>query len=269
MPTVHRRWWWILGAVCLVAIAASQAEFSAGEVDLSQRLEGPSLSHPLGTDQLGRGLAQRLLAGGITSLGAATFTLVLAGVFGTGLGVAAGAIGGRVFVFLTALTDALVAIPSIVVAIVVVSILQPGLIGVIAAMTCTGWLPFARLSLQLTRQEVAMEYVEAARFSGASSIQVLWGTVLPNISRPLLAHGILRFPGKLIIFSSLSFLGLGPQPPTPEWGAMLAQGVAELERTPLLVIAPGSCIALSGIVAAMFGRRLEDAAAKGTSRPTI
>jgi len=91
---------------------------------------------------------------------------------------------------------------------------------------------------------------------------VLSRVVLPNISRPLLAHGVLRFPNKLMVFSGLSFLGLGPQPPTPEWGAMLAEGVAELERTPLLVVAPGVCIVLSGFVVAIYGRRLEERTAR-------
>ncbi len=261
-----RRWVLSVGlAVLLVVVlaaAGSRLDFSGGELDLSQRLDGPSREHLLGTDHLGRDLLSRLFTGGFISLGAATLSLISTAVIGTVLGVWAGWVGGKAAGLLTVTTDALVAIPSVVVAIVVVSILQPGVLGIVAAMTVTGWLPFARLALRLTIQEVEMEYVEAARFSEAGTFRLLSQTLLPNIARPLLAHGVLRFPGKLMLFSGLSFLGLGPQPPTPEWGAMLAEGVAELERTPLLVIAPGLCIVLSGVVVAMYGRRLEERTAR-------
>ncbi len=253
-----RRWLWGIGALILLTAMASRLDFSGGEIDLSQRLNGPSWDHFLGTDGLGRDQLSRLITGGSISIGVATLSLISTGLVGTGLGVWAGWLGGRASSLLTAVTDTLVAIPTVVVAIVVVSVLRPGILGIIAAMTVTGWLPFARLALRLTAQEVQMEYVEAARFAEAGTTRVLANTVWPNISRPLLAHGVLRFPTKLMTFSGLSFLGLGPQPPTPEWGAMLAQGVAEIERTPLLVIAPGSCIVLSGLVVAVFGRRLEN-----------
>lgn len=132
-------------------------------------------------------------------------------------------------------------------------------------MIVAGWLPFARLSFELAARVLGTDYATAAQMSGTSSARIVGLTLLPNVARPLIAHAFLRFPGKLLLLSGLSFLGLGPQPPTPEWGAMLATGVDELERHPFVPLVPGLAIVLTGFVAAHIGRRLETPAIIGTN----
>jgi peptide/nickel transport system permease protein len=152
----------------------------------------------------------------------------------------------------------LVAVPEVVVALIAVSILGTNLFALLIAVIAAGWLPFARLSFEIVGRLLNSDYAVAARMSGVGPVRFISRTLLPNAARPLIAHAALRFPGKLLLLSGLSFLGLGPQPPTAEWGAMLAQGVEELERHPFLTVVPGLAIVLTGYAAASLGRALEE-----------
>jgi len=176
---------------------------------------------------------------------------------GTALGTFAAWRGGATGSALALLTDSLVAIPEIVIALIAVSILGTNMFALITAVIVTGWLPFARLSYELVGRLLHTDYAIAARMTGAGPLRFIGLTLLPNAARPLIAHAFLRFPGKLLLLSGLSFLGLGPQPPTAEWGAMLARGVEELERNPLVPLMPGAAIVLTGYAAARLGRALE------------
>ncbi|MEM8922540.1 MAG: ABC transporter permease [Actinomycetota bacterium] len=232
-------------------------------IDLTRRFAGPSTEHPLGTDELGRDLLSRLILGGLVTVGAAGVALLATAVIGTTLGTFAAWRGGSFGSALLLVTDSLVAVPEIVVALIAVSIFGTNLFALMIAVVVAGWLPFARLSFEIVGRLMGSDYAVAAQMSGVGSLRFIGLTLLPNAARPLIAHAFLRFPGKLLLLSGLSFLGLGPQPPTAEWGAMLASGVDELERHPFLPLVPGAAIVITGYVVARIGRSLEAPAAAG------
>lgn len=232
-------------------------------IDLANRFAGPSWSTPLGTDELGRDMLSRLMFGGIITLGAATGALLATATIGTLLGTFAAWRGGSTGSALLIVTDSLVAVPEIVVALIAVSILGTNLVALVIAVVAVGWLPFARLSFEIVGRLLGTDYALAAQMAGVGPVRFVVLTLLPNAARPLIAHAFLRFPGKLLLLSGLSFLGLGPQPPTAEWGAMLARGVDELERHPHVPLVPGLAIVLAGYLAARIGRSLEDPIAAG------
>lgn len=226
-------------------------------IDLANRFAGPSTASPLGTDELGRDLLSRVIFGGFVTVGAATVALLATATVGTMLGTFAAWRGGWAGSALALVTDSLVAVPEIVVALIAVSILGTNLFSLMVAVMAMGWLPFARLSFEIVGRLLGADYAVAARMTGVGPMRFIGFTLLPNAARPLIAHAFLRFPGKLLLLSGLSFLGLGPQPPTAEWGAMLARGVDELERHPLVPLVPGAAIVITGYVAASLGRALE------------
>jgi peptide/nickel transport system permease protein len=158
--------------------------------------------------------------------------------------------------------DLLAALPTILVGLIAAAVLGPGLPSVLAAVCLVGWTPFARQAHHLTVRESGRDYVTAARSLGAGRVRVLARHILPNISGPLLAHVYLRFAGTLLTVSGLSFLGLGAQPPTPEWGAMVAEGRDYLFTAPHLVLAPAAAVVLVATWATVAGRRAERRSAR-------
>ncbi|MEM9563438.1 MAG: ABC transporter permease subunit [Actinomycetota bacterium] len=257
---------WLVAAVVLSVLAFLAWWTLTNDpdaVDLTRRFAGPSLDTPLGTDELGRDMLSRLVVGGIITIGAASLALLTTAVIGTALGTFAAWRGGSAGSALALATDSLVAVPEIVVALITVSILGTNLFALMVAVIATGWLPFARLSFEIVGRLLGADYAVAAQMTGVGPVRFIGRTLLPNAARPLVAHAFLRFPGKLLLLSGLSFLGLGPQPPTAEWGAMLARGVDELERHPLVPLVPGLAIVLTGYAAASLGRSLEAPIAGG------
>lgn len=227
--------------------------------DLSQRFAGPSLEHPLGTDQLGRDVLVRLVVGARISVGFTLVVLVICAVAGTLIGTLAGWVGRTLGQLFQRTIDVLVAIPAILIGLVVVAASggAPGLWSLLLAVVITGWTPFARLTHQLVVRERSREYVEGALAIGASPGRIAFRHVLPNLSRPLLAHLCLRFANVLLTVAGLSFLGLGPQPPTPEWGAMLAEGRQFMFNAPQLVVLPALAVVGTALVVTGIGRALE------------
>lgn len=249
----------IAAAVAVLAALALWYRLSndPNAIDLANRFASPSFAAPLGTDELGRDMLSRLLSGGLITVGAATVALLATAIIGTVLGLIAAYRGGIAGTALLITTDSLVAVPEIVSALVVVSIFGANLGSLVIAAIIVGWLPFAKLSFELGTRVLQSDFAVAADLSGAGPTRIIKNVLLPNITRPLVALTFLRFPGRLLLLSGLSFLGLGPQPPTSEWGAMLAAGVDELERNPLVPAVPGLAIVITGYLAAALGRRLE------------
>ena len=267
---MSRRWLLRRATIGLVVITIGFLAWwsfthDASAIDLTNRFASPSWATPLGTDELGRDMLSRLILGGLITIGAATLALTATAIIGTVLGTFAAWRGGSVGSALLLVTDSLVAVPEVVVALVAVSILGANLLTLLIAVIVAGWLPFARLSFEIVGRLLGSDYAMAAQMTGVGPVRFIGLTLLPNAARPLIAHAFLRFPGKLLLLSGLSFLGLGPQPPTAEWGAMLARGVDELERHPLVPLVPGVAIVVTGYVAASVGRSLERPISSATS----
>ena len=255
-----------LAAAAIGLLSGWSLTHDPNAVDLSQRFASPSLSAPLGTDELGRDVLTRLVHGGVVTVGAASVALLATALIGTVLGTFAAWRGGSAGSALVLVTDSLVAVPEVVVALIAVSILGTNLAALLIAVIAAGWLPFARLSFEIVGRLLSTDYAVAAQLTGVGPVRFVGRTLLPNAARPLIAHAFLRFPGKLLLLSGLSFLGLGPQPPTAEWGAMLARGVDELERHPFIPLAPGAAIVIAGYTVARLGRALEEPVASGSVR---
>ncbi|TCK27789.1 ABC transporter permease [Pseudonocardia endophytica] len=247
----------LVGAVLLVVVAA--LPWDAVGTDLSQRFAGPSAQHLFGTDQLGRDVLARLAVGARLSIGFTVVALALCTAIGTVLGLLAGWAGRVVGQAFQRLIDVLVSIPAIVVGLVVVAASEdpPDLGTLLLAVVLVGWTPFARLTFQLAARERGREYVEGAVALGAGTGRIVFRHVLPNLLRPLGAHACLRFANVLLSIAGLSFLGLGAQPPTPEWGAMLAEGRQYMFVAPQLVLLPALAVVGSALAVTLAGRALE------------
>lgn len=225
--------------------------------DLTDRFAAPSPVHLLGTDHLGRDVLARLVGGAWISVGLTAAALAVCAVLGTAAGLLSGYAGGAVAGLVQRAVDVLTAIPTIVVGLVVAAVREPGTGTLLLAVLITGWSPFARLAHHLTLRERGREYVEGAVAIGAGPVRIAVRHVLPNALRPLVAHACLRFANVLLSIAGLSFLGLGVQPPTPEWGVMLAEGRQFMFLAPQLVVVPATAIVAVATCVTVLGRRLE------------
>ncbi len=246
-----------LAVLAAVLLVAAVLPVDALTTDLANRFAPPSPAHPLGTDHLGRDVLARMAAGTRLSVGFAVAAVAVSAVAGTIAGLLAGYVGGVAAQALQRVVDVLVAIPAIVVGLVLVTVLPPGPLTLLLAVVATGWTPFARLAVGLAVRERATGYVRSAVALGAAPWRIVTRHVLPNAIRPLAAHAFLRFAGTLLAISGLSFLGLGPQPPTPEWGSMLDEARPHLFVRPGLVLVPAVAIVGVALVVTLAGRALE------------
>lgn len=247
----------ILLAVVLVTVCAPWlAPHDPNLQVLSARLQPPSALNPLGADHLGRDVLSRLLYGGRSSLLlSALAVLVTAGV-GVAVGVVSGRVGGLFDEVLMRSVDVLLVFPYLVVALVIAALLDAGFGALLLALTLTGWTTYARLARALTLDVLARPFIEAAVATGVSNRRLLLRHVLPNISGPILATSFLRFGHTLLTIAGLSYLGIGVQPPTPDWGAMLAEAQPYMQRAPLLLLAPALAIFVTALTVTLIGQNL-------------
>ncbi|MEK6443275.1 ABC transporter permease [Pseudonocardia sp. T1-2H] len=243
--------------IAAVLLVAALLPVDAVTTHLGERFRGPSAAHLLGTDNLGRDVLARLAVGTRLSVWFTLLAVASCALVGTVLGLLSGYAGGAVAAFVQRVVDVLVAVPTVIVGLVVVAVREPGLGSLLIAVLLTGWTPFARLAHQLTVRERSREYVEGAVAIGAGPVRIAVRHVLPNALRPLVAHACLRFANVLLSLAGLSFLGLGAPPPTPEWGAMLAEGRQFLFVAPQLVLIPAAAVVGTSLVVSLLGRRLE------------
>lgn len=225
---------------------------------IGRGFELPSADHLLGTDALGRDLLSRIVHGGQTALGGAALATVIALVLGSAIGLTAGWIGGWVDGAASRIAELLFSIPAIVVLLALAVIFGRD---VYVSMTVFGILvssSFIRLAQGATRSVRRELYVDAAQVSGASTPRIVLGEVLPNIVSPLIVQSSIVFGTSLLIMSSLGFLGLGPPPPAPEWGAMIAEAASEIYRTPWLLIPTGAVLAFTILAANLLGDAIRD-----------
>ncbi|MEZ4728607.1 MAG: ABC transporter permease [Caldilineaceae bacterium] len=232
------------------------AQHDPNQQVLAARLQAPSSLYPLGTDHLGRDLLARLLYGGRSSLLLSALAVLLAGTVGVAIGALAGRVGGLFDEVTMRLVDVLIVFPNLVVALVIAALLEPSFGALLLALTITGWTTYARLARALTMDVLARPFIEAAVASGVSEERLLLRHVLPNISGPILATSFLRFGHTLLTVAGLSYLGVGVQPPTPDWGAMLAEAQPYMQRAPLLLLAPALAIFSTALSVTLIGQGL-------------
>lgn len=225
---------------------------------LKVRLMPPSASHWLGTDEFGRDVLSRLLAGAGTSMGVAALTVCSALLLGTALGLVAGYFRGALDRVLMVVNDALLAFPGILLALGVMAVLGANKYGIIVALG----IAYAPTAARLVRGTVLSlrekEYVEASRVIGNGEFYTIVRHILPNCAAPLVVLATSMFGWVILAESALSFLGLGVPPPAPTWGNMLSSGRPYIETAAWLGIAPGACIALSLLGINLLGDALRD-----------
>ncbi|NLE58109.1 MAG: ABC transporter permease, partial [Planctomycetes bacterium] len=222
-------------------------------------LQAPGQAHLFGTDSYGRDVFSRALYGGRVSLRVGLLSVVIAMVLGTVLGLIAGYAGGVLDNIIMRFVDMLLAFPGLLLALGVVALLGPGLDNVIIAVGISGLTGFARLvrgSVLSLREEVC---VEAARSIGCPDWKIMYRHILPNTLGPIIVMSTLDIAWAILTASSLSFLGLGAQPPTPEWGMMLSEGRALLREAPWQTMFPGMLIMITVLSVNLFGDGLRDA----------
>ncbi len=218
-----------------------------------------SVGHLLGTDDLGRDTLSRLLYGSRLSLIIGACVVVLSATIGTLLGLIAGFFGGFVDRLIMRVIDILMSLPSILLAIVVVSVLGPGITNAIIAVAVVSIPSFTRIVRGSVLAEKSKEYVTASISFGASPWRTLFKEVFPNCVAPLIVQATLGFSDGILNAAALGFLGLGAEPPTPEWGTMLADSRAYIESAPWLMTLPGVCILAIVLGFNLFGDGLRDA----------
>jgi len=245
----------VLGALA----APLLAPYDPNVQDTMRRLEAPSNEHLLGLDDLGRDVLSRVIFGARVSLRVGFSVVLLASITGVSLGAISGYFGGAVDVIVMRLCDILLAFPGILLAIALVAVLGPSLNNVIIALAIIGWVGYARLVRGQVLKVREMEYVTAAKALGAKSPRVIIRHVLPNVINPVIVMATLGLAGAILSEAALSFLGLGVQPPTPSWGAMLTAGRWYLGLANHLAIFPGAAIMLAVMGLNFLGDGLIDA----------
>ncbi|MBI2214934.1 MAG: ABC transporter permease [Acidobacteria bacterium] len=227
--------------------------------DSSRRLEGPSPDHLFGLDDLGRDVLSRIVWGARVSLRVGLSVVLVSSLAGVALGALAGYFGGAVETAVMRVCDTLLAFPGILLAIALVAMLGPNLDNVIIALSIIGWVGYARLTRGQVLKVRQMDYVVAARALGSRSGRVIARHVLPNVINPVIVMATLGLAGAILAEASLSFLGLGVQPPTPSWGAMLTAGRRYIGQADHLAIFPGLAIMLAVMGLNFLGDGLIDA----------
>jgi peptide/nickel transport system permease protein len=250
---------WIVGVAVIAALLGPLvAPYDPAAQELARRLDGPSGAHPLGLDELGRDILSRILIGGRVSLLVSVAVVSVTSVVGLVLGLLAGYLGGRVDLVISRVIDVMMAFPGILLAIALVAVRGPSLGNVVLALSVIGWVAYARLVRGQVLKLRELEFVQAARALGAGLPRILVVHVLPATLPAVVVQGTLGMAGAIIAEASLSFLGLGVQPPTPSWGAMLDAGRAHLLDAPHLTLFPGLAIALVVIGFNLLGDGLRD-----------
>lgn len=226
--------------------------------DLTRRLEGPSLDYLLGTDNFGRDVLSRMLYGGRVSLLIGIFPTIISMTIGTCLGLIAGFYGGKIDSAIMRLADILMAFPSMLLAMLVSYTLGNGLLTIFTALSVVGWAGTARV----VRSEVLVlrekEYVEAATSIGVKRRTIIRRHILPNCVPTMIVLFTMNVPGNILAESSLSFLGIGAQPPSTSWGLMVYESKQYLQMTPVATLAPGVAILLLVVAFNFLGDALRD-----------
>jgi peptide/nickel transport system permease protein len=244
--------------VVLAVLAPVLVPFDPIQGNLNDRLQAPGATHWLGTDELGRDLFSRILFGARVSLQIQIVAVVLALIIGVALGSVGGYLGGHVDNLIMRAMDVLLAFPGIFLALGIIAALGPGLLNLMLAAGISSVPQFARIVRASILSLKEREFVEAARALGGGSNRIMFRHLLPNCLAPIIVQSTLRMATVLLTASGLSFLGLGVQPPTPEWGAMLSNARSYLIVAPHVATIPGLAIMVVVVGFNLFGDGLRD-----------
>lgn len=227
-------------------------------VNLAHKLQSPSMDYPLGTDHLGRCTLSRILYGARTSLGFAMLIFISSLSIGLIVGIIAGYKGGWIDQLLMRIGEGVMAVPNLLLVLGFVGIWGAGLKQVILALILVQWVYYARIIRGMVLSLKEQNYITAAKISGSSQWKIIKKHILPNVLPPLAVMGTLEMGWAIMDLSSMSFLGLGVQPPTPEWGAMIHEGKSYIRTNPALMIYPGLMIMLVVVSFNLLGEALSE-----------
>ncbi|MCP4423638.1 MAG: ABC transporter permease [Chloroflexi bacterium] len=250
----------ILALFALIALAAPLlTPYDPYKMDLADTLSPPSGEHWLGTDELGRDTLSRLMHGARISLSIGFFIESIAAVVGVFIGSISGYFGGIIDSIFMRLVDIVYAFPFLILAIAVVAILGPSLLNMLLVLTGVLWVGYARLIRGLVLSIKKQEYVEAAIALGGSHAQIIFRHIIPSCLGVIIVQATFGIAGTILTAAGLSFLGMGAQPPSAEWGAMLSAAKPYLRQLPVLSIAPGVAIMTTVLAINFVGDALRDA----------
>ncbi|MFA5269704.1 MAG: ABC transporter permease [Methanoregula sp.] len=243
-------------SLCLITVLAPViAPHDPAEQTLELRFSPPSFTYPLGTDQFGRCIFSRIVYGGQISLAIAVISTIACVLIGVLVGMYAGYYQ-KLDAVLMRTTDIFLAFPAIVLALPIIAIVGPTPLGIILAILLPGWAKFARVIRSSTLSVKSNGFVEASKAAGASDTHILFRHILPNCIGPIIEIATLGLGSKIITITSLGFLGLGVQPPIPEWGTMINQGLPMLDKTPMIALSAGMMIVLFVLATNLIGSEL-------------
>lgn len=249
----------VIVVIALMAIfAPAVAPYDPTKQDLLHRLEGMSPEHIFGTDQLGRDVFSRMIYGARVSLVIGLLPTFLSLALGTVLGLISGYLGRTADFIIMRLADITMAFPSLLLAMVVMYTLGAGIVNIFLALTFVSWAGTARVIRSQTLSLREMEYIEAARSMGVSKWAIMFRHILPNCLPNLIVLFTLNIPGSILSESSLSFLGIGAQPPMTSWGLMVSDGKQYLFTNPVIAIAPGVAILILALAFNFLGDGVRD-----------
>lgn len=263
-PLVVCSWLMLLGLIVTALLAPQVAPHNPIRERLIDRLLPPAWAEDgewrylLGTDHLGRDLVSRIVYGSRVSLVVGFAAVVIGGALGIALGVTAGFLGGRTDEVIMALADMQLAFPTILLAIAIIAVLGPSFINLVIVIGISGWVTYARIARGQVLSVREKEFIEAIRAQGGSRFRIVWRHILPNILSPLIVVATLDLARTIILESTLSFLGLGIQPPTPSWGGMLSDGREYLLSAWWIATFPGVALMLTALSFNRLGDWIRD-----------
>lgn len=245
--------------VLLALFAPVIAPYSHTKIDMTVSMQGPSMAHWFGTDDMGRDILSRLLIGARYSLGMGVLGVFFALIFGTIVGSVAGYFGGKTDNLIMRALDIIQSMPAMVMVIVLSALLGPGYFNTILALAIGGVPGYARMLRAQMLQVRGSEYIEAAQSINCSKLRIIAVHLVPNSFSPLVVSATMGIASTIVSAAGLSFLGLGVQPPAPEWGAMLSSSRQFIRACPHMVIFPGLAIAVTVLAINLMGDGLRDA----------